>query len=162
MKLRGLGLCCAAALAAALPLAAAARTSSNSASQALAWFNAQRAANGIPGDVAENVDWSAKCDKHITYMQKSGQFGHEEDQASPYYSADGEWGGTHSVLAMGDTWSADHNPWESAPRWQSPTARITCAQPRGPGSRAPFPTSCRWSPTPVTARRPMRRRTLRS
>src|SRR5665213_1493258 len=115
MKLRGLGLCCAAALAAALPLAAAARTSSNSASQALAWFNAQRAANGIPGDVAENVDWSAKCDKHITYMQKSGQFGHEEDQASPYYSADGEWGGTHSVLAMGDTWSADHNPWETAP-----------------------------------------------
>lgn len=85
------------------------------ASQDLAWFNAQRRNNGLPAGIVENPTWSARCDKHITYMEKTHAFGHHEDPRSPYYSQDGDWGGSNSVLSWGDTWTSARNPWETAP-----------------------------------------------
>lgn len=107
-----------AALACVLvPAATASRSGKgNTAAQDIAWFNAQRAANGIPAGITENTDWSAKCDKHITFLEKAGgSLRHEEEPSSPFYTDDGEWGGTHSVLSQGDSWGADYNPWETAP-----------------------------------------------
>ena len=95
--------------------AAEGATNDNTASKALGWLNAQRAAHGFPAGIVESPDWSRACDKHITYMQKSGKTGHEEDPRSPHYTEEGNWGGTHSVLSYGDTWRADMNPWEYGP-----------------------------------------------
>ncbi|HVU79457.1 MAG TPA: hypothetical protein VHC67_17920 [Gaiellaceae bacterium] len=105
-----------AAVCVLVPAVAAARSASgHTAAQDLAWFNAQRAANGIPAGIVENGEWSADCDKHVAYLEQVGNgLTHEEDPSSPYYTDDGEWGGTHSVLATG-TWRADANPWETAP-----------------------------------------------
>jgi hypothetical protein len=84
-------------------------------SQDIAWLNAQRAANGIPTPVSQNIDWSMKCDAHVTYMQKTRLFGHGESSSSPYYSAGGSWAALHSILAFGLNWGPNSNPWESAP-----------------------------------------------
>lgn len=97
----------------AAALAAVARGGSSA--QDISWLNAQRSANGIPAGIVENSDWSAKCDKHISYLQKTQTLVHPEDPNSPYYSDDGNWGGTHSVLAEGTAWDAEQSPWETAP-----------------------------------------------
>jgi hypothetical protein len=97
------------------PFGAGGGVAGNTAAQDIAWFNAQRAANGIPAGIVENPEWSASCDAHITYMQRTNTFQHEEDPSSSFYTARGEWGGTHSVLAGGSSWGADRDPWETAP-----------------------------------------------
>jgi hypothetical protein len=115
MRARTAAAVCAAALMAAAGAGAGTRTG-DTAAQDIGWFNAQRAANGIPTGITENADWSAKCDKHITFLQKAGgPLRHEEEPSSPFYSDEGNWGGTHSVLAQGDGWQATSNPWEWAP-----------------------------------------------
>jgi hypothetical protein len=115
---KALALCLVAAAvltAGAAARAAATRAQGNTAAQDIAWFNAQRDANGIPAGIVENPEWSADCDKHITYMLKNNVFGHEEDPSKPFYTDEGNWAGTHSVLSMGDSWGASYNPWETAP-----------------------------------------------
>ncbi|HEU4735875.1 MAG TPA: hypothetical protein VFS48_02455 [Solirubrobacterales bacterium] len=77
-------------------------------------LSAQREANGIPGALVERADWSYACDKHNHYEAQTGEFGHEEDPSSPYYSVDGDWAGRHSVIAYGRGWDTG-NPWEDAP-----------------------------------------------
>ncbi len=89
---------------AALVTTGAAAAGGASSEAVLASINAQRAANGIPGRVQENPSWSEKCARHIAYMGATGSFGHSEDPSSPAYSADGNWAGEHSVLAMGSSW----------------------------------------------------------
>lgn len=74
----------------------------------------QREANGIPGGLSERADWSAACASHNYYEAQTGEFGHEENPSSPYYSAEGDWAGENSVIAFGASWS-DGNPWEDAP-----------------------------------------------
>ncbi len=75
----------------------------------------QREANGIPGGLVEKSDWSAACAKHNYYeAQTAGEFGHEENPSSPYYSVEGDWAGRHSVIAYGRGWDTG-NPWEDAP-----------------------------------------------
>lgn len=74
----------------------------------------QREANGIPGGLREQTDWSAGCAKHNYYEEQTGEFGHEEDPDSPYYSEEGDWAAHNSVIAYGSSWSAG-NPWEDAP-----------------------------------------------
>jgi hypothetical protein len=99
----------------ALAAAGAATASSGARSGALlAALNAQRAANGIPGRVQENPTWSEKCARHIAYMGATHTFGHSEDPASPAYSADGNWAGENSVLAMGSSWPSG-GPFANAP-----------------------------------------------
>src|SRR5258705_86554 len=58
-------------------------------------LNAQRASNGIPGDITEVPDWSSACAKHNLYMTQTGQFGHTEDQASPWYTPEGAFAGAN-------------------------------------------------------------------
>jgi hypothetical protein len=80
----------------------------------LAALNAQRAANGIPGRIRKNPDWSAKCARHIAYMGATGSLGHTEDPASPAYTAAGDWAAKNSVLATGSSWPGGH-PFMNAP-----------------------------------------------
>ena len=80
----------------------------------LAALNSQRTANGIPGRVKENPDWSQKCARHIAYMGSTGTLAHSEDPASPAYSAAGNWAGENSVLAEGTSWP-NGNPFANAP-----------------------------------------------
>jgi hypothetical protein len=75
----------------------------------------QREANGLPGGLIEQPDWSAACAKHNSYEARTGEFGHSEDPSSPYYSAEGDWAAHNSVLAWGSLSWADGNPWEQAP-----------------------------------------------
>jgi hypothetical protein len=99
----------------ALAAAGAASAGRNAASGAiLAALNSQRLANGIPGRVKENPSWSEKCARHISYMGRTGTFGHSEDPANPAYSAAGNWAGEHSVLAMGSRWPAG-GPFANSP-----------------------------------------------
>ncbi|MGZ4403449.1 MAG: CAP domain-containing protein, partial [Gaiellaceae bacterium] len=99
----------------ALAAAGAAAAGSGAAPGAiLAALNSERTANGIPGRVKENPSWSEKCASHIAYMGSTGTFGHSEDPASPAYSADGNWAGQNSVLAMGSDWPSG-NPFVNAP-----------------------------------------------
>jgi hypothetical protein len=81
---------------------------------AVAALNAQRAANGIPGDLVERTDWTAACRAHDRYMQLNNVFDPLEDPRMPGYTKDGAWAGTNSVLGWG-TWAAGRNPWEHAP-----------------------------------------------
>ncbi|HKT82441.1 MAG TPA: hypothetical protein VJQ84_01250, partial [Solirubrobacterales bacterium] len=74
----------------------------------------QREANGIPGALAERSEWSAGCAKHNYYEAQTGEFGHEEDPSSPYYSLEGDLAARSSVIAYGRSWSSG-NPWEEAP-----------------------------------------------
>jgi hypothetical protein len=81
---------------------------------AVAALNAQRAANGIPGDLVERTDWTAACKAHNRYMQLNNVFDPLEDPRGRGYSRNGAWAGTNSVLGWG-TWAAGRNPWENAP-----------------------------------------------
>ena len=99
----------------ALAVAEAAVAGSSAAPGAiLAALNSQRSANGIPGRVKENPDWSQKCARHIAYMGSTGTLAHSEDPASPAYSAAGNWAGENSVLAQGTSWPTG-NPFANAP-----------------------------------------------
>src|SRR5206468_2178084 len=99
----------------ALAAAGAASAGSGAASGTiLAALNSQRTANGIPGHVKENPSWSQKCARHIAYMGSTGTLSHDEDPASPAYSADGNWAGENSVLAEGTSWPSG-NPFANAP-----------------------------------------------
>jgi hypothetical protein len=74
----------------------------------------QREANGIPGGLIEQPEWSADCAKHNYYGAQTGELRHSEDPSSPFYSAEGNWAAENSVLASGASWNQG-NPWEEAP-----------------------------------------------
>ena len=98
------------AFAATAPLATA-----GTPAQDLAWLNAKRATNGIPGDITLNPDWSAKCAQHVAYMRATNTVAHPEDPTSANYSDGGNWAGTHSVLASTVPWTESAFIWETAP-----------------------------------------------
>jgi len=97
-------------LAVAAPIAAA-----GTPAQDLAWLNAKRATNDIPGDIALNADWSAKCAQHVNYMRTTGTVTHPEDPSRAAWSEGGNWAGTHSVLASTMPWTESAFIWETAP-----------------------------------------------
>jgi hypothetical protein len=118
---------CLAAVAAVLALAAAppARAQADasvSSAQAIAWLNAQRAANGIPAGITENPAWDQGCADHMQWVaQNPGAANpHIETPGTPGYTEDGAFAGAHAVL--GGAWEASSqypwgatNPWETAP-----------------------------------------------
>lgn len=70
-----------------------------SGSQEIAFLNAQRAANGIPGDVAENPAYSDACAKHMNYVAlNGGDLVHQEDSTKVGYTPEGDDAAGHSVL----------------------------------------------------------------
>lgn len=83
--------------------------------EAVSALNAQRARNHLPATVALRADWSAACAKHNWYMEMSGDFGHDEDPSSPYYTDEGAWAGKSAVLSRGDDGWPANSPWEHAP-----------------------------------------------
>jgi hypothetical protein len=80
----------------------------------VAALNAQRAANGIPGDLVERRDWTKACAAHNRYMQLNNVFDPLEDASRRGYTKDGAWAGTNAVLGWG-SWGPRRNPWENAP-----------------------------------------------
>ena len=96
------------------PDAAAATT----AAEAIAHLNAQRAANGLPAGVTENLAWSEGCRLHNAYRAANGWGAnpHDEDPRLPFYSELGRQAARSSVLGPAAGWPADGtNPWENAP-----------------------------------------------
>ncbi len=80
---------------------------------AVAQLNAQRAANGIPGDLVEVPEWTAACALHNEWMRLNNRVEHEETPG-PGYTDAGAWAGRSAVLGAGP-WAANENPWENAP-----------------------------------------------
>src|SRR5215218_3299666 len=78
---------------------------------AVAALNAQRAANGIPGDLVERPAWTAACSAHNRYMERNGVSDRSEDPHKPRYTTKGAWAARNSALGR-DTWTPAHNPWE--------------------------------------------------
>jgi hypothetical protein len=118
-------------------------------------LSAQREANGIPGSLVERSDWSAACAKHNYYEAQTGEFGHEENPSSPFYSAEGDWAGRHSVIAYGRSWSTG-NPWEEAPihllQMLAPAlGEMGAAESYGHNCATTFPGYTRPSPAALTA-----------
>jgi hypothetical protein len=81
---------------------------------AVAALNAQRAANGIPGDLVERRDWTAACAAHNRYMSLNRVVDPVEDPHKRGYSSQGAFAGRNAALGR-DTWSLGHNPWEHVP-----------------------------------------------
>jgi hypothetical protein len=94
----------------ALPAGASALTGA----AAVAELNAERASNGIPGDLVERRDWTAACAAHNHYMQLNHLFDPIEDPSRRGYTKQGAWAGRNAVLGWG-TWTSGRNPWENAP-----------------------------------------------
>lgn len=108
----GAGLALAFLLVSSLPSTAQAISSQ----QAIAVFNAERAANGIPAGITENPTWSADCAAHNNYEQINQVMQHYEDPAAQGYSDAGNWAASVSVLAGdgGSDWGTG-SPWATAP-----------------------------------------------
>lgn len=68
--------------------------------QEIGALNGQRALNGLPNDVTENVDWSIGCAKHMAWTQLNG-LAHDEPVGSQGYTPDGDEAGNGSVLTSG-------------------------------------------------------------
>jgi hypothetical protein len=97
---------------AALPAAGHAATGSEVAAR----LSAQREANGIPGGITENPEWSARCAKHVAWIERNNRLEHGEEPGTPGYSEDGDWAGRNSVLATGfDVDFNRANPYLTAP-----------------------------------------------
>jgi hypothetical protein len=108
---RLLGVALAAALG--LPAAAVATTSQ----EAVALLDVQRAANGIPADVAYSPELTIGCQKHNEYMAFHGMKHREaegEQGYSPEGAGDGPYGGSEVLASMG-AWSQTSHPWVGAP-----------------------------------------------
>ncbi len=105
----------------ALLLGCAAPAAAISGDAAIAHLNAQRTANGIPGDVVHAPGLSDGCDKHNNYMALNRQFGHGEQPGKPGYTPEGAGTapgsfGFSEVLSGAKAWDNGWvNPWANAP-----------------------------------------------
>lgn len=83
--------------------------------QDLRWVNERRAANGIPGDVMLDAEWSRACAAHVRYMRTTGTIQHRENPSRPSFTAAGDWAARNAILASTATWTAQRFIWEDAP-----------------------------------------------
>jgi hypothetical protein len=90
---------------------------STTTTQAIGFLNQQRAANGIPGDLANDATMSAGCEEYANlYHPKAGQYPHEEVEGQPGYSEVGNQAASRSDLGGGvGEWDEAINPWSGAP-----------------------------------------------
>jgi len=65
------GLLCVSFLAVGLALCAPAASGAVTAGQAMSWLNAQRAANGLPAGIADDVEWNEGCRLHMQWYAKN-------------------------------------------------------------------------------------------
>jgi hypothetical protein len=112
-----------------------------SAQQAIAFLNAQRTANGLPGEIVEDPEWSEGCRLHEHYVELNGGIDysdpHDEDPTKPGYTTLGQTAAKSSVL--GASFGADGaNGWEDAP--------LHLMQLLGPGlSVTGYADGCMWT-----------------
>jgi hypothetical protein len=101
-------------------LFAAPAAAATSATQAVDFLKQQRAANGIPADVALDSYRTTGCENHIGYMHQNG-LGHGEDPSKPGYTPQGaDYTNSGEVLTQGIVgWTAGSNPWDRAPLHES-------------------------------------------
>jgi hypothetical protein len=97
-------------------LAAPAAARAIAPTEALRLLNAQRAANGIPGDVVEAPGLTDGCAKHGSYIAlNGGALTHGEDPAKPGYTPEGDRQTLASsgpqALSSDTRWSDTANPW---------------------------------------------------
>jgi hypothetical protein len=98
--------------------AAAARAAT--AQEAIAMLNAQREANGIPGGITENAEWSQGCANHLEYLRRNpnewNTGPHDEVAGHDGYTDSGRSAAQSSVLTPNAGFShTDGTPWEYAP-----------------------------------------------
>jgi hypothetical protein len=88
-----------------------------STNQAITYLNAQRLANGIPGDLTDDAQMSQGCEEYANlYKQKPGQYPHEEIESQPGYTPAGNTAAANSDLGGSPGhWSQTVNPWDEAP-----------------------------------------------
>lgn len=100
-----------AVLAAALPVAAGAATPA----QIVAKLNAQRVANGIPGGITLNPDWTTGCRHHVRYEELNGiPWTHQEVAGKPGFTKDGQLAAITGDQAYTNSWDLG-NPFENLP-----------------------------------------------
>jgi hypothetical protein len=106
-------------LAAVLALLAAFAPAAHgaSAAQIIAALNQQRTDHGIPAGIVQNATWSEDCRKHNNWMAENQTLSHEEQPNTPGYTPEGNWAGTHAVIAVGapDFRKPSQNPYLNAP-----------------------------------------------
>ncbi len=103
----------------AFSLAASTASAAVGSAQAVAFLNVQRAANGIPGDLANDPNLELGCRQHNRYMEAIGGLEHGENSSSPFYTpeggAAGPWAYRAEVLHYEGYEMDGWNPWEWAP-----------------------------------------------
>ena len=104
----------------AIALLGAAPASAATSSEAVGFLNAQRSANGIPGNVQVDSYRTTGCKNHNVYMDTYG-LGHGEDTSKPESTPEGaDYSNTGEVLAQGSGgFTATTNPWDAAPLHQT-------------------------------------------
>jgi hypothetical protein len=96
--------------------------------EAISLLNQARAANGIPGDLAEDQELSQGCSEYLNdYEPAPGQYPHEEIPSQPGYTPGGAAAVSQSDLSgrswesNGTSkyglqwWTSQFNPWSNAP-----------------------------------------------
>ena len=105
------------ALTAAALLAAVLATAAGAATpgQIVARLNAQREANGIPGGLELNPEWTTGCMHHVRYEELNGiQWTHVETPGKPGFTKDGQLAGLGGDQAYEYDW-LQGNPFENLP-----------------------------------------------
>jgi len=83
--------------------------------QIVARLNQQRVANGIPGGLTLNPEWTTGCRHHVRYEELNGiQWTHEETPGKSGYTQDGAMAGIEGDQAYENDWLSG-NPFENLP-----------------------------------------------
>jgi hypothetical protein len=83
--------------------------------QIVAKLNAQRVANGIPGGITLNADWTAGCAHHVKYEELNGiPWTHQETPGKPGFTKDGQIAGGAGDQSYTSGWEFG-NPFENLP-----------------------------------------------
>jgi hypothetical protein len=90
-------------------------TAARNSERDLAWLNAERVANGLPGGIVLNQRWSTDCAAHDAYERANGGGLTHYETTGRGFSPGGYWVGQTSILAASSTWAAAANPFETAP-----------------------------------------------
>jgi hypothetical protein len=96
--------------------------------EAIVLLNQARAANGIPGDLAEEPELAQGCGQYLNdYEPAPGQYPHEERESQPGYTPDGAaaaslsdlagrpWGFSGDLKSGVQWWTSQFDPWSDAP-----------------------------------------------
>ena len=83
--------------------------------QIVAKLNAQRVANGIPGGITLNAQWTTGCEHHVRYEELNGiTWTHQESPGKPGFTKDGQLAGAGGDQSYTSGWELG-NPFENLP-----------------------------------------------